>query len=277
MNYLNSIFDYNSQEFISTFDELPLWSAPFGLTLLEFINYKKNLKVLDIGCGTGFTSLELAQRLGNESLIYCLDPWQAALDRFKQKSDFYNVKNIEIINGKAENIPFQNDFFDLVISNNGLNNVENLEKALSECHRTMKKGSQIIFTFNLPETFSQFYTVFEKILEKNKLFITIDKLCEHIFIKRKTIEYMQDILEKSGFEDNQIIVNSFSYKFVDGTSFLNYYFVKMAFIDSWKLLIPEEYIEKIFAEIEQELNKQANVNGSLNFHVPYACFDYKKI
>jgi arsenite methyltransferase len=43
------------------YDELPLWSAPFGLTLLDTIRMKKGIRVLDIGSGAGFPMLEIAE------------------------------------------------------------------------------------------------------------------------------------------------------------------------------------------------------------------------
>lgn len=40
------------KKYIDGLDELCVWSAPFGLKLLEFVAYKKNITVLDIGFGT---------------------------------------------------------------------------------------------------------------------------------------------------------------------------------------------------------------------------------
>ena len=59
-DYLNFNFEANNSDFVSVYDELPLWSAPFGMTLLETIKLKENAKVLDVGCGTGFPLLEIA-------------------------------------------------------------------------------------------------------------------------------------------------------------------------------------------------------------------------
>jgi arsenite methyltransferase len=101
-NYLKTNYDLNDKETVSVIDELPLWSAPFGLKLLEKIKYKKNITALDIGSGLGFPLLEAAMRLGNTCKLYGIDPWEAAVERTKTKIRVYGITNVEIITGIAE-------------------------------------------------------------------------------------------------------------------------------------------------------------------------------
>ena len=92
----------NEKAYTSVWDELPLWSAPFGLKLLEIVNYKKNIKVLDIGSGTGFPLIEIAQRLGETSEFYGIDPWETAIVRLKEKTEFMQLNNIKLFDCKSE-------------------------------------------------------------------------------------------------------------------------------------------------------------------------------
>ena len=46
-DYLKYKFQ-DTPEFVNTFDELPLWSASFGLLLLKHVELKPNIKVIDI-------------------------------------------------------------------------------------------------------------------------------------------------------------------------------------------------------------------------------------
>ena len=55
---------------LSAQDDLPLWSAPFGLMLLDHIHLKPKIEALDVGFGSGFPLLELAQRLGDSSTVF---------------------------------------------------------------------------------------------------------------------------------------------------------------------------------------------------------------
>ena len=66
---------------VALYDELPLWSAPFGQVLLQQVELGSDLTVLDVGCGTGFPLLELAERLGPEARLHGVDPWGPAMER----------------------------------------------------------------------------------------------------------------------------------------------------------------------------------------------------
>lgn len=89
-DYLSYTFE-DDEAFVSTFDELPLWSASFGLLLFKHLKLKANQVVLDIGSGASFPLTKLAERLGNSCKIYGLDPWKNANQRARQKINNYGL------------------------------------------------------------------------------------------------------------------------------------------------------------------------------------------
>jgi arsenite methyltransferase len=275
-NYFKNIFDGENPKFINAIDELPFWSAPFGLTLLDTVKIKPNITALDIGCGTGFPLFELAGRLGESGKIYGIDSWDKAIEKAKDKISLYEITNIEAKVCKAENLPFENDFFDLIVSNNGINNVQDLDKTLSGSYRVLKPGGQFVFTFNLPESLMEFYSVFRTTLEELGLLNEIQKVDGHIFEKRKPLDYMEKIVNKNIFRISQIIQNKFSYRFVNGTAFFNHTIFKFFFIPPWRKIIPEKREEEIFGIVEDKLNNIASEQGELVMTIPYACFDCRK-
>ena len=261
-----------NEELTAIYDELPLWSAPFGLKLLEEIQLKKNIKVLDIGFGTGFPLIELAQRFGESSTVYGIDPWKEAIERTEMKIKIMDIRNIRIYKGEAENMPFRDAYFDLIISNNGINNTKDIPAALKECNRIAKKGTPLIFTVNLPDTMIEFYSIFLNVLSLHGLNNEIIKLKQHISEKRKSVENMIKMIKNSGFDIHKIIEEKFYMDFMDGTTFFNHFFIKIAFLDYWHQIVLKKDSRKVFSELEKKLNLYAIQHGSLKLTIPFACF-----
>jgi ubiquinone/menaquinone biosynthesis C-methylase UbiE len=272
-NYLKTNFDLNDNELVSVIDELPLWSAPFGLALLEKINYRKNITALDIGSGTGFPLFEVAMRLGNSCKLYGIDPWETAVERIKAKINVYGISNVEMITSVAENIPLPDTSVDLIFSNNGLNNVTDINSVLNECRRISKPGAQLVFTYNTNRTMAEFYSVFEEILLKNNLKIEISMMKEHVYQKRKPVEEYVGLLNEHGYIINEISPAYFEHRYVDGTAMFNHFLIRLAFINSWKEIIPQEKQNKIFTELEEKLNKFASQHGGLKMTIPFTLID----
>ena len=275
-NYLKTDFDFDSDLLLELFDELPIWAAPFGLKLLDSIKYRKNISALDIGFGAGFPLTEIAMRLGETCKIYGIDPWDAAIRRTEKKIEFYGIKNVEIINGVAENIPLHDNSVELITSNNGLNNVESIEKALSECSRITKTGGQLIHTYNLDTTMFEFYDLLKVVLTENKMDKELEKLDDQIYKKRKPLNEFIKLLEMNNFSVKNILNDQFDYKFADGTAMLNHYFIRLAFLDGWKSIIPKEKQIEIFNLVENLLNQKAEKDGYVNLSVPFVLLDCVK-
>lgn len=261
--------DYDLTQYVEVADESPIWSATFGLKLLDSIEYKKNLTVLDIGFGTGFPLTELALRLGESSVVYGIDPWKDTFERVNKKIKFFDIKNIKIIEGFAEFIPLEDNTIDLITSNNGINNVKDIDKVLLECSRIIKTGGQFIQTLNTDLTMIEFYNVMEYVLSEMQMDKEIRKMHEHISLKRPSIEGYISKIKNHGFSVTNLIHDKFSYKFADGTAMLNHYFIRLAFMDSWIKLLQPDKVEIIFDMIEERLNEQAKNNGGIKLSIPY--------
>ena len=276
MSLIKSTLDLKDENMVSVIDDLPLWSAPFGLKLLDTIEMKPNLNVLDIGTGLGFPIIELSQRLGNSCNVFGIDPWNKAIERVKLKMKIWEITNLQIIEGKAEQLPFENDYFDLIISNNGTNNVDDEEKVFSEISRTAKSGAQLVITVNLPETMIEFYEVYKKVLILNNNIDEVEKLKTHIHSKRKPLSRTREIIENAGFEINEIFEDSFSFRYLDGTTMFNHFMIRLAFMESWRNITNQNDEKVIFDEIENELNKIAEAKGELSLTIPWVCINSSK-
>lgn len=265
--YLNNNFDL--EKYVEVADESPFWSATFGLKLLDNIIYKTNITAVDIGFGTGFPLTELALRLGNTSVIYGIDPWKDAINRVNKKINYYGLTNVRVIEGVAESIPLDNDTVSLITSNNGINNVTDIPKVLSECSRILKRGGQFIQTMNTDLSMFEFHNQLEQALLELNLIKPIQLMREHISKKRPPVAKMIELIKSSGFVIKDLEHDQFNYRFADGTAMLNHYFIRLAFMDSWIELLPPDKVEQIFNMIELRLNEQAQISGGIKLSIPY--------
>ena len=275
-DYLEHTFSSDDVELVSIIDELPLWSAPFGLQLLDTVELKPHINALDVGCGLGFPLIELALRLGVSSKVYGVDPWKRALERAYLKIRKLEINNAAAVMGMAEGLPFEDSFFDLIVSNNGINNVEDIELSLAECSRVSKPGAQFVLTLNLEASMIEFYDVFQEMLIKNGLHDEVIKMKEQIYSKRKPLAETKASLDEAGFGIKNIEESSFQLRFMDGETMFNHYLIKYWFLDGWKSILEANDLAGIFEQLEERLNELAVENGEIRLTIPFVTIDCRR-
>lgn len=107
--------------------------------LAEHYQLKAGQRVLDVGCGMAHLLYELSRAVPGLQ-VYGIDISEYALSHAKEE-----IRD-RLQYGQAQDIPFENDEFDLVISLTTLHNLKvfDLKKAIQEIERVSKKDSYIV-------------------------------------------------------------------------------------------------------------------------------------
>jgi ubiquinone/menaquinone biosynthesis C-methylase UbiE len=185
----------------------------------------------------------------------------------------FGINNIELLAATAEKIPLPDHSIDLIVSNNGLNNVPDLDRAMGECSRLLKPGRRLLFTMNLDDTMIEFYEVMEAVLKDHKLNASIEAMKKHIYEKRKPLEEIQSLLMKNDFSDISIEHDHFTYTFADGTTMFRHFFIRLAFLGPWLEIVPKTRQEEIFNEIERRINRMSDKDGYFRLSVPFVVIE----
>ena len=107
-----------------------------------FFNKENNGRVLDIGFGNGYLLKRLSKRFVAEyyGVEISKDMLKTAGKKCKKLSD-------NLILGSAQELPFENNYFDLIYSVNTVYFWTDLEKGLSEIFSKLKAGGRFINVF----------------------------------------------------------------------------------------------------------------------------------
>lgn len=262
-DFLDFNADFTSPRFVNAYDELPLWSAMFGLLLLEEVPLTNIGKALDVGCGTGFPLIELAERLGPASDVHGIDPWSAGLERARQKLEVRATPNVTIHEGSATAMPFADGTFDLIVSNLGVNNFDDRSGAMRECRRVARKGATIALTTNLQGHMQELYDAMAEVIEDRS------RLDAHV-AHRATIPAVRQLLEENGFSVKRVVEREGLMRFANATALFNHHFIKLGFLDAWKDVVRDDARE-VFGKLMEKMS------GELRLTIPMAYVEGRAI
>lgn len=260
LDFLTFNADFSSPQILAAYDELPLWSAMFGLLLLEEVPLANVGHALDVGCGTGFPLIELAERLGATADVHGIDPWTAGLERARQKIATRATPNVTIHEGSATSMPFASGHFDLIVSNLGVNNFDDRAGAMRECRRVARDGATIALTTNLQGHMREFYDAFAEAVADDAE--ALRRLEAHI-AHRATIPGVEQLLQEHGFEVRRVVEREGVMRFANGDALLNHHFIKLGFLDAWKE-VAADHAPEIFTRLLERLK------GEVRLTIPMA-------
>jgi ubiquinone/menaquinone biosynthesis C-methylase UbiE len=94
-------------------------------------------RLLEVGVGAGTDFLQWVR--GN-TIAYGIDLTDEAIEHVRHRLDVYGLKAEQLVVGDSENLPFEDNFFDVVYSWGVIHHTPNTDKALQEIIRVLKPG-----------------------------------------------------------------------------------------------------------------------------------------
>src|SRR5262245_48248354 len=114
----------------------------FSMPYWEFDRFRSRT-VLDVGCGPGWLTVQYALAGAH---VTAIDLTSTAVD-LTRRFLAYKGLSADVGEANAESLPFANGEFDLVVSSGVLHHTPDVQSALGECHRVLKRGAPAKLTF----------------------------------------------------------------------------------------------------------------------------------
>lgn len=140
-NRIQTIFnsisdDYDHMNDIISFNQHTIWRNRTN----KEIFVKSGSKVLDLCCGTGDWTIQLAEN--QEADVTGLDFSENMLKVAAEKTAAFN--NITLVQGDATDLPYDDNTFDIITIGFGLRNLPDYSGGVKEFYRVLKPGGQLV-------------------------------------------------------------------------------------------------------------------------------------
>ncbi|TFG35138.1 MAG: arsenite methyltransferase [Parcubacteria group bacterium] len=110
---------------------------------VAFSNIKEGDIVLDLGSGAGFDCFLASRKVGKEGRVIGVDMTEEMIKKAKINSEKLGIKNVEFILGEIENLPIEDNFVDIVITNCVINLTPDKAETFKEIYRVLRKGGRV--------------------------------------------------------------------------------------------------------------------------------------
>lgn len=118
---------------------------------IRFVKKENPNSILDVATGTGDFAIAALKALPNQIVGIDISEGMLEIARKKIAKKKYNTK-ISFQNADAENIPFDDNYFDAITVAFGVRNFENLESGLHEMLRVLSVGGMaVVLEFSMPQ------------------------------------------------------------------------------------------------------------------------------
>ncbi len=145
-----------------SYDVAAVLQREIGDRLLQRLDYIKQTpsRVLDLGAGTGYISKDLLQRYPKTKIVAV----DIAMSMLKKAALHRNwLRKPSVVCASAEALPFENDAFDMVISNLMLQWCEDLPQIFTGINRILAPNGLLTFTTFGPDTLRELRESWSKV------------------------------------------------------------------------------------------------------------------
>lgn len=161
------------------------WDNYFGIDISPYLN---NKVVLDLGCFNGGRGAAWFERY-NLDKLFGIDVDQVYIDAATQFASTKQI-NAEYKVAKGEQLPFEDETFDAVLSFDVFEHVENVQNTLNECWRVLKPNGKLFVVF--PGYFHP--------IEHHLSLVTLTPCFHYFFSSETLISAYNKIIEERGHD-----------------------------------------------------------------------------
>lgn len=174
---------------------VPAIGRPIALNLIEAAELRRGERVLDVACGTGVVTRLAAERVGDTGSVAGLDVDASMLEIARSVAPA--AAPIEWVETAAEAMPYEDEYFDVVLCQMGLQFIEDKLAALREMQRVLAPGGRV--ALNVPGPTPPLFAILADALARH-IHPEVGSKVHLVFALHDTSE-LQELMINAGFSD----------------------------------------------------------------------------
>ena len=159
--------------------------------IVEDMQIEKGMNILDLGCGTGWATIEMASRMEGTGKVIGLDLSEKMIEQAERKVAELGYANVDFIVGSAGDLDYDG-YFDYVLSTNAFHHFDDKEAVFSKVWRSLRHHG----TFLTQDICDDF--VLMRALD------FIGRLGEKAHVGSTTSRKLRELLISTGFSDVEV-------------------------------------------------------------------------
>lgn len=117
--------------------------------ILNHLNINSEMKILDLGTGTGYLAFPIAEKYPLVSVLG-LDVVENALEKNRIRAENDGLKNLEFVTYDGLKFPFSDEFFDMVVTRYALHHFPAIHDTFREINRVLKSDGKLFISDPAP-------------------------------------------------------------------------------------------------------------------------------
>ncbi len=233
---------------------VPVWGRPFSQLLVQKLPNPLTGTVVEVGCGTGYLTIELAQRLADKARLIALEPSLEMIEiAFEQGEQVVREGKVLFQRHSLNDFQFADGVLDLIFSNLGLFYIAEPDHFLFKLLRLLKPGAPGVFTLPMRGSFENLFSVLSTTIER----LDERELLRQLKFQRLGFPSPEEalfLLQRSGFGDVSLELHPFQMIFSDAAALLESAFFRHHFLLEWRPFLQKIDFQELLAELRDVID-----------------------
>jgi ubiquinone/menaquinone biosynthesis C-methylase UbiE len=227
----------------------PEWRDRFDMIINESVKIPLDGRILDVNCGTGSHSIELAERMRGLGEVVGVDPSAERVEIARAKALAKKVEGVSFEQGSASDLRYESHEFDAVIGDASLLPADEIEDVLAEMVRVAQPDAQVVLKLTTRGSFDEFFSIYWEALLDLGIVNGVWAQLEAMINERVTVSEAENLAVRTGLREVESFNNKEEFSFETADDFIESPLIEDAFLDYWLSIIPQELYEEVRARI----------------------------